>query len=57
VIVGSGNELNQTAVILCVGLGLVSAAKDYRALKRMPPVDDSGTPAVSTSNLKGGNTP
>jgi len=56
VIVGSGNELNQTATILCVGLGLIAAAKDYRALKRMPPLEDCD-PAAIPPTLKGGKTP
>lgn len=34
---GNG-KLNDLSIMLIVGTGLVAAAKDYRALMRLPPV-------------------
>jgi hypothetical protein len=42
VVVGSGNTLNRSAMVMAVGLGLVSAAKDTRSLLSLPPVSEAG---------------
>jgi hypothetical protein len=49
VISASGNTINQTAIWLCIALGAVSAAQDYRSQMKLPPVEP---PTVAPSFCK-----